>query len=61
MRIAKTFYSDGFMVNFTVKKNGIYYHVYKWSKDGVNLGKITTGKYHNENPKDLITLETRGK
>ena len=59
MRVPKTFYDKGFVVRFTVKHKQIFHNIYKWSKDGVNLGKITTGKYNNEDPKDLITLEIK--
>lgn len=59
MRVPKTLYHNGFVVMFHVKNKEIFYDVYKWSKDGLNDALIKSGKYNNENPKDLITLEIK--
>ena len=59
MRIPKTFYDKQYQISFNVKDGQIFYHINKWSEDGTNLSLLKTGKYNNENPKDLITLEIK--
>ena len=56
MRVPKTFYDNGFVVTFHVKNKDIFYEIFKWSEDGILSALLKTGKYNNENPKDLITL-----
>ena len=60
MRVPKTFYSNKFEVSFNVKNNQVFYSITRWSDDGTIRALLSTGKYNNENPKDLIPLETNG-
>ena len=60
MRVSKTFYHNKFEVSFKVKNKQIFYTVFKWNDEGINRSSISSGKYNNEHPKDLITLETNG-
>jgi hypothetical protein len=59
MRVPKTFYSNGFMINFTVKHKEIFYHIHKWNIFGNTLSLLSTGKYNNQDPKFLITSEIK--
>ena len=58
MRVPKIFYDNGFEVSFHVKNKEVFYYIWKWSEDGFIRG-LKSGKYNNENPKDLITLEIK--
>lgn len=59
MRVPKTFYHDKFEVSFKVKNKQVLYTVFKWNDEGTNRASLKSGKYNNENPKDLITSEIK--
>ena len=47
------------MISFRVVKKEIFYYLYKWNEDALMFSLLLEGKYNNENPKDLITLEIK--
>ena len=59
MKVPKTFYDNGFVISFPVKNKKISYCIYKWNKNGDSQALLASGKYNNENPKDLITSEIK--
>jgi hypothetical protein len=59
LRVPKTFYHYGSVITFYVKTKEIFYNLNKWNESGTNLALLSTGKYNNEDPKDLITLEIK--
>ena len=46
------------MIDFSTKRNEIFYSISVWNKEGTNLALIKTGKYDGEEPESLISFLT---
>ena len=55
MRTPNSFHSNGWVVEFVVKKKEIFYNVLKWNKQGTTQSLIKSAKYNGEKPQSLLT------
>ena len=55
IRVPKTIYKNGMVMEFRVIKKEIFYTLSKWSSDGSNLAVIETNKLDGRSPLLLFT------
>ena len=55
IRVPKTIYKNGMVLEFYTINKEIFYHLLKWNKEGTNLALIQNDKLGDRSPSQIFT------